>query len=453
MRFFFFLARSVKIGNFFVYALSFCIFPIFLCAAEDLSDLRTMARGFSSVARSTMPSVISIETRSSEDHKSMDRQDIFPNDRDSLDSFSDDFFQRFFGINPKEYSQRDFKRRNLPRVRGSGCVVSEDGYILTNSHVVKDAENIVVVFGDGSESKAKLVGIDHGTDIAVIKVDAANLSHLKFGDSDKLEVGEWVIAIGNPLGLQASVTVGIVSAKGRNNLHITDFGDLIQTDAAINPGNSGGPLLDLDGNVVGLNTAIVTTSGGYMGIGFAIPSNIVKHVMRQLVETGGVVRGFLGVAPQDLDKELADSFDLERAEGVLIADIVENSPAHEAGIHRGDIVLRVNGVSVNSVVELSREVGLMIPGEEANLGIYRKGKIIEIKVEIGVHPKSRFRLGGAAEKLGMEVEIIERENLDPSYSQEKGVSVSYVVDPEKAKLLSQLKRYLLFLKPVFVSNK
>lgn len=396
---------------------------------DGISYLKKTGKAFSNVAKAATPAVVSIEVTIKKERDS--QVPGHPFEDDPSDFFNDDFFRHFFGIprpdgRGKTPSQPKQSKKDMGR--GSGLIVTKEGHILTNSHVVHEADKITVLLNDGREFEAKLVGSDPGTDVAVIKVETEDLPYLEFGDSDALDVGEWVIAIGNPLGLQASVTVGVVSAKGRNNLHITDFGDLIQTDAAINPGNSGGPLLDLDGKVVGLNTAIVSTSGGYMGIGFAIPSLMVKHVMDQLIETGAVTRGFLGIAPQDLTRELAEAFKMESSEGVLVADVVPDSPAEEAGIMRGDIIKEINGVEVSSSVEVSKEIGLMTPNSKALIALIRKGEPLTLKVLIGVHPKNRFQLDSLSEKLGLEVEALTTDYIEKyNYHNQKGVIVTKVV--------------------------
>lgn len=395
---------------------------------DDIADLKKTGKAFSKIAKKATPAVVAIEVTAKRQESSQVPRSPFEDE--PFDFFNDEFFRHFFGIpRPDGHGRAPTrpKQRKPDMGRGSGLIVTKEGHVLTNSHVVQEAEKITVLLNDGRELEATLVGNDPGTDVAVIKVEDGDLPFLEFGDSDALDVGEWVIAIGNPLGLQASVTVGVVSAKGRNNLHITDFGDLIQTDAAINPGNSGGPLLDLDGKVVGLNTAIVSTSGGYMGIGFAIPSKMVKHVMDQIIETGAVTRGFLGIAPQDLTKELADSFKMDNTEGVLVADVVPDSPAEEAGIKRGDIIKEINGVEVFSSVEVSKEIGLMTPDSKAKIVLVRKGDLLTITVDIGVHPKSRFQLDSLGEQLGLEVKALTPEYAEQyDYHNEKGVIVTKV---------------------------
>lgn len=392
---------------------------LYLCPAfaqeEQKKMLRESSKAFSSVAKTATPAVVSIRVIPKKEGKEDLKQPKNP--------FQDEFFEHFFGPNIKKSPKNS-------KMRGSGCIISEDGYILSNYHVVKEAESIQVLLNDGREFPAQIIGVDSGTDVAVIKIDAIHLPYLSFDNSDILEVGEWVIAIGNPLGLQASLTVGVVSATGRNNLHITDFGDLIQTDAAINPGNSGGPLLNLDGKVVGLNTAIVTTNGGYMGLGFAIPSNIAKHIMKQLIEKGGVSKGYLGIAPQNINNDLAESFELKQREGVLVADVLEGSPADLAGIKRGDIILKVNSKVIDDSVALSKEVGLMNPGQSPLLELKRNGEILEIKVTLGVHPNSRFHLASQAEKIGISVEAIDEEHIKKFFlsKDEKGVIVTKVAE-------------------------
>lgn len=399
----------------------FCLLAVIHFASFNAHEsqkqiLRESSKTFSSVAKTATPAVVSIRVKAKKSKEQ--KAQVEPNH-----PFQEEFFEHFFGPNKKKVPKKS-------KMRGSGCIISEDGYILTNHHVIKEAQSIHVLLNDGREFEAEVIGTDSGTDVAVIKIDAIHLPYLSFDNSDILEVGEWVIAIGNPLGLQASLTVGVVSARGRNNLHITDFGDLIQTDAAINPGNSGGPLLNIDGKVIGLNTAIVTTNGGYMGLGFAIPSNIAQHIMKQLIEKGGVSKGYLGIAPQDINNELAKSFELKQREGVLVADVLEQSPAEKAGIKMGDIIRKVNGKEVNNSVALSKEVGLMSPGLSPLLEISRKGQIFEVKVTLGVHPNSRFHLSTQAEKLGISVEAIDEEKIK-QYAlaeNEKGVIVSSVAE-------------------------
>ncbi len=286
---------------------------------------------------------------------------------------------------------------------------------MTNYHVVANAKQMSVIIDElDTEYKATLVGGDPQTDLAIIKLENTNnkkFPALTFGDSDDVDICEFVIAIGNPFQLEASVTVGVISAKGRQNLKITELEDFIQTDAAINPGNSGGPLLDLDGKVIGINTAIVSRSGGYMGIGFAIPSNIAKTVARQLIDKGSVTRGFLGVSLQPIDKDLSEALGLDKAEGALVADIVADSPAAKAGVEQGDIILEVNDVPVKTPASIRNDVMLNEPGTVVKLKINRKGKIMIIKVTLGSFNKSNMMASENAQMLGLVVENLTAENI------------------------------------------
>jgi Do/DeqQ family serine protease len=260
--------------------------------------------------------------------------------------------------------------------------VDEKGYILTNNHVIKGADEIKVTLSDKREFKGKVIGTDQKTDLAVIKIDSDNLPVLRLGDSDNLKIGETVLAIGNPFGLTQTVTSGIVSATGRANVGIADYEDFIQTDAAINPGNSGGALVNIRGELIGINTAIFSTSGGYQGIGFAIPSNMAKVVMESLIKNGKVVRGWLGVSIQPLTSDLVKQFNLSDDNGVLVGDVVEDSPAEKAGIQRGDVIVEFNGVAVKDVRQLRNMVADSAPGKEIPVKLIREGKtkIIEIKI-------------------------------------------------------------------------
>ncbi|AKJ64022.1 DegQ family serine endoprotease [Kiritimatiella glycovorans] len=278
--------------------------------------------------------------------------------------------------------QQPRSREYRQRGQGSGFIITEDGYILTNSHVVKDAESITVTMRDGSELEAELIGADTKTEVALIKVDGKDLPVLELGDSDAIRIGEWVLAVGSPFGLTETVTAGIVSAKGRSNMGITDYEYFIQTDAAINPGNSGGPLLNIDGEVVGINTAIYSRSGGYMGIGFAVPINMAKIVKQQLIEEGEVTRSYLGVYIQPVDETLAESFGLDEARGILISQVEEGSAADEAGLEQGDIILEFNGRSVEDMGSFRNEVATTPPGTTIELRINRDGRMKKVKATL-----------------------------------------------------------------------
>lgn len=314
--------------------------------------------------------------------------------------FNDPMWRRFFGEQFGEQgrgrSQPNF-RRPPQEGMGSGVIVSADGYVLTNNHVVTGADVIKVTLNDRREFTAKVVGTDPQSDLAVIKIDAENLPAVTFADSSKLEVGDQVLAIGNPFGLGQTVTSGIVSALGRATLGL-DYQDFIQTDAAINPGNSGGALVDVKGRLVGINTAILSRSGGFQGIGFAIPSDLARSVMEQLVEGGKVVRGYLGVSIQDLSPELAEAFKLKANEGAIIAEVVPGSPAAKGGLKSGDVITELNGSKILDSRRLRLSVADVRPGREVTLKVLRDDKPVEIKITVGQQPRSG--LAGAGDGSG-----------------------------------------------------
>ncbi len=370
-----------------------------------------LSKAFAEVAKKAGPAVVFVQVE-----KTVVRRgpalEPFPFGS-PFDFFGEDFFERFFG--------RRFPRKFRQMGAGSGFIISKDGYILTNNHVVADADKVTVKLADGREFKAKIVGTDPASDVAVLKINADNLPVLPLGDSDKIEVGEWVLAIGNPFGLTQTVTVGIISAKGRSGVGITDYEDFIQTDAAINPGNSGGPLVNLRGEAVGMNTAIFTRSGGYMGIGFAIPINMVKIITKQLIETGKVTRGWLGVVIQELNEDLAKSFGLEKPEGALVTEVAENSPAERAGLKPGDVIVEYNGKPVKNVAELRTMVALTPPGTKVKMVVVRQGKKKVLEVVIGTQPQSLALMTGQNEflrKLGLEVQP-----LTPALAEQFGYGV------------------------------
>jgi serine protease Do len=269
---------------------------------------------------------------------------------------------------------------------GSGVIVSKDGYILTNYHVIKDAEEIKIILYDKREFKGKVIGDDPQTDIAVVKVDAKDLPAVKMGDSGKLKAGDVVIAFGNPFGLNQTVTMGIVSAVGRANIGISDYEDYIQTDAAINPGNSGGALVNANGELVGINSAIYSTSGGYMGVGFAIPSNMADSVAQNILKHGKVIRGWLGVTIQNLTPELVKSFGVKEEKGVLVTDVIKSGPAGKAGLKRGDLIVEFDGKSVADGTGLRNMVANEAPGKTAQIKLIRLGKTETLSLTIGELP-------------------------------------------------------------------
>jgi len=302
------------------------------------------------------------------------------------DPFQDDpFFRHFFGDN---FGRRQPKEQKSAAL-GSGVIVSSEGYIITNYHVVKDADEIKVLLSDKREFKGKVIGSDPKTEISVVKIEATDLPTLKWGDSDALEVGEIVLAVGNPFGLNQTVTMGIVSAVGRANVGIADYEDFIQTDAAINPGNSGGALVNVRGQLVGINTAIFSTSGGYQGIGFAIPSNMVKTIMDSLIKKGKVVRGWLGVSIQRITPELAKQFKLRNENGVLVSDVTENSPAEKSGLKRGDVIVEYDGKKTDEPSQFRNMVAGTSPGEEHTIKVVREDQILKLKVTVGELPSDQ----------------------------------------------------------------
>ncbi len=327
--------------------------------------------GYSIAAKKAMPSVVNIFTSS---------KVVAPNPNDQ---FKDDpLYKHFFGEQP-DGNEEDQPESSL----GSGVIVSDKGLILTNDHVVASADQIEVALADGRKLSAKVVGTDPDTDLAVLQVDAKDLPAITFAASDKLSVGDVVLAIGNPFGVGQTVTQGIVSALGRNHLGINTYENFIQTDASINPGNSGGALIDADGNLVGVNSAIYSRNGGSMGIGFAIPASIARQVMEQIAVSGSVTRGWIGIEAQDITPELAESFKLAQARGSLIAGVLRNSPADLAGVKAGDVLLAINDKEVADSSSMLNLIAALKPNEKAVLKIARAEKDIEIKVTVGKRPK------------------------------------------------------------------
>lgn len=299
--------------------------------------------------------------------------------------FDDPFFRRFFGgeFERRMPAPREFQQQGL----GSGVIVTSDGYIITNNHVVEGADELNVSLPDKRTFKATVIGTDPKTDVAVVKIEASNLPVLPWGDASQLQVGEMVLAVGNPFGLNQTVTMGIISAVGRANMGIVDYEDFIQTDAAINPGNSGGALVNLKGELIGINSAIFSRNGGFMGIGFAIPSNMAKSVMQSLIKHGKVIRGWLGVSIQDVTPDLAKEFGATENTGALVGDVLEDSPASKAKLERGDIMTAYNGVPVRDSNHLRGLVAETPPGTTARLSVLRDKKPLDLTITIGELPK------------------------------------------------------------------
>lgn len=352
---------------------------------ESIDILSKTGQAMAEVAAAVKPAVVNIS--STKTIKISGLQSPF---------FDDPFFRRFFGDEFGPFQRpREHKQSGL----GSGVIVDKDGYILTNNHVIRDADEIKVKLSDKREFKGKVIGTDPKTDLAVIKIDSNHLPVLKLGDSEKLKVGETVIAVGNPFGLNQTVTSGIVSATGRANVGIADYEDFIQTDAPINPGNSGGALVNVRGELVGINTAIFSTSGGYQGIGFAIPSSMAKVVMDNLIKKGKVVRGWLGVSIQPVTPDLAKQFDIKDDKGALVGDVVEDSPAEKAGLQSGDVIIEFDGKEVADPSSLRNIVAGTPPGKKVSLKIMRDGKMQKVDVTIAELPADMQKLRGEYDNL------------------------------------------------------
>jgi serine protease Do len=333
-----------------------------------------------------------------------------------------EFFRHFFGAPHQDRDQNSDQQQERQSM-GSGFVVSEDGYVLTNNHVVDGADEIFVRFNDRRELKAELIGSDKRSDLAVLKVDAEDLPTAKLGKSKNLKVGEWVFAIGSPFGFDYTVTAGIVSAKGRS-LPNENYVPFIQTDVAINPGNSGGPLFNMDGEVVGINSQIYTRSGGFMGMSFAIPMDVAMEVVDQLKGQGYVSRGWLGVLIQEVNKELAESFGLDKPYGALVAQVVPGSPAEKAGLKVGDVIIKYEGDEISLSAQLPHFVGRTNVGEDATLTVMRNGDKLKIDVEIGELPTSSdvpVRPAKAAEAKTNRLGVLVKE-LDDAALMETGLS-------------------------------
>ena len=355
-------------------------------------SLKEFSGTFADIAEQVKPSVVLIRSKTA------------PAQTPSREPFFEDFF-----------GGRGFQQRPTPRRNGlgSGVIVSEDGYILTNNHVIAGADEILVEFPDSKKMDAELIGADPRTDLAVIKVDGDDLPVLAFGNSDGIRVGEWVIAVGNPAGLEHTVTAGIVSAKGRSDLRITEYDDFIQTDAAINPGNSGGALVDLDGNLIGINTAIV--GQGYQGLGFSIPANMARDIMTTLVHEGKVIRGYLGIFIQPLSEEMAESAGMTNDHGALVSDIPEDGPAATSDLQEGDIIVGLNGDEVIDSDSFRRRVAVMPPGTTVELDVLRYDGPAKVNVTLGEMPPQDMQVAARTNeqntetRLGLAVQDVPRD--------------------------------------------
>ncbi len=342
---------------------------------EATASLGKLSDALAEVAEAARPAVVNISTTST----------VTEEENPFGDMFNDPFFRHFFGDQFGHGQKRKFKSSAL----GSGVIVSPDGYILTNNHVVKGAEEIKVILYDKREFKGKIVGTDSRTDLAIVKIHAKDLPTIKFGESGKLKTGDIVLAIGNPFGLNQTITMGIVSAVGRSNIGLADFEDFIQTDAAINPGNSGGALVNTSAELVGINTAIFSTSGGYMGIGFAIPSDMAKSVMESIIKHGRVIRGWLGISIQSLTPELAKSLGFKDTKGALVSGVESGSPADKAGFKRGDLIIGMDSKEVADSTALRNMVAATAPGTKVDFKIIRENKELTLTATLGEFKEKR----------------------------------------------------------------
>jgi len=342
-------------------------------APARAAELPTVLPSFAPLVKQTAPAVVTIQTSG----RAMAQRPMDPQMRE--------FLERFFGrdfMPPRDGRGRPVRPMGL----GSGFIISGSGIIVTNNHVVDRADQITVILDDGEELEATLIGTDPKTDLAVLRVQPdRRLPTVRWGDSDSVEVGDWAIAIGNPFGLGGSVTAGIVSARGRN-IRSGPYDDFLQIDAPINRGNSGGPLFDQQGRVIGVNTAIFSPTGGNVGIGFAIPSNQAREIVAELIETGTVERGWLGVSIQSVTGEIADNLGLDRAEGALIADLADGGPAERDGLRRGDVILSFDGKMIGTLTDLTRAVADTDPGTRARVTIWRDGRTRSVTVRTGKFP-------------------------------------------------------------------
>jgi serine protease Do len=405
------------------------LFSIFI-SALSIVEARELPN-FSDLAEDASPAVVNItSTRTVSQRNSYGRG--FGDPR------YDEFFERFFGQQPRPSVPRENSRPVVST--GSGFIISSDGYLLTNNHVVEDADEVKVSLGDRREYKAEIIGTDPRSDVAVLKIDAEDLPTLKIGRSEKLRAGEWVVAIGSPFQLRFSVTSGIVSAKGRSIPNGSDstYVPFIQTDVAINPGNSGGPLFNLDGEVIGINSQIYTRSGGYMGVSFAIPIDYAIDVADQLIENGYVARGWLGVSIQEVTSELAEALGMEIPKGALVSQIIENSPAEKSGLKEEDVILFFDGEEIFYSSDLPLTVGSIRPESKVNAMILRDGKKKTVQVTVGELPKDPALAFENTQQnfLGL---VVENQANDNQRSSVEGVLVTSV-DPDGIAYESGIRR-------------
>jgi len=374
---------------------------------QSIATLRQMGRAFASIAEKASPGVVGIQATKVVRGGSSSRGWSYG---EPSNPFEEELFKYFFGPRRSPRNREEPESRQV--AQGSGFIISPDGYILTNNHMVGDAETVTVQLDDGRKVTAEIVGTDPQTDVAVVKIDEDDLPFIPLANSDTLEVGEWVVAIGNPFGLSHTVTAGIVSAKGRSRIGVADYEDFIQTDAAINFGNSGGPLLNLDGQAVGINTAIIGP-GGNVGIGLAIPSNMAKDIYAQLKESGEVVRGFLGIQMNDVEAGMGEYFGLEDDKGVVVVSVVKDSPAEKAGLKKDDVVVELEDEPVAGMNDFRNRVAMYKPGTKVRLVVVRDGKRKSLTATLEKRDTESLAAGGGGkalqETLGMTLQTLNEE--------------------------------------------
>jgi len=381
--------------------------PVYISGAAPAAGPPN-SMGFAAVVKAVLPAVVNISSS----------RLVKPPGNQLNPFFNNPFFQQFFG------GQMPQPRPQREEALGSGVIVSPDGYIMTNNHVVDKATEIKVFLSNKQEYPAKVVGTDSKTDIAVLKIQANNLPTVTFGDSSKLQVGDYALAIGDPFGIGETVTMGIVSATARSGLDIENYEDFIQTDAAINPGNSGGALINARGELIGINTAILSGgSGGNQGVGFAIPINLARYVMGQILKYGKVTRGWLGVGIQDVSAPVAKTYGVPANQGAIISDVEPNGPGAKAGLQRGDVITQLNGQPVQGANDLKLKIGELRPGTTAHLKILRDGKPQDVSLTLGQQPQSGQQQAGAAgpQQQGL-MQGVEVQNLTPDILQQLGLS-------------------------------
>lgn len=411
---------------------------------------------FTQLVEQASPAVVNISTTRMASQKSTAEKFDRPGQEQLPDIFKH-FFERQFPQQPSPQQGRPPKAKSS----GSGFLISADGYLLTNHHVVKSADKIVVALSDRREMEAQLVGSDPRSDLALLKIEAQGLPYLTLADSDNLKVGEWVLAIGSPFGFDHSATAGIVSAKGRS-LRSETYVPFIQTDVAINPGNSGGPLFNLDGEVVGINSQIYTRSGGFMGLSFAIPSNTAASVVAQLRDKGTVSRGWLGVQIQEVSQDLAESFGLDKAAGALVSQVLDDSPAQTAGLQTGDVITQVNGHDIIMSAQVAHFIGAIPPKQSVVIQLVRDGESIDVEVVIGYLPKNVTQAGRVqeqgryVERIGLKVAALSKQKaqawrirngvdivaVDAGVAQELGLQEGDVITSMANQRIANVKQFV-----------